>query len=210
MTKNKSDSKLCTIYVARHGETEWNVKGLIQGHSDSNLTKNGIKQAKILGKELKDIKFDAVYSSDLWRAKRTAEIVTLERKLAVVTQKALRERNFGGLEGKTRENLKILSELKRKNVPYESIGIEADEKVVARAITLLREIAVAYIGKNVLVVSHGGLLRALLIHLGFAIDDQLPPGSVGNTAYVKLKSDGVDFFIEEVKRVDKRIQNEAA
>ena len=196
----------CTLYVARHGETEWNVKGLIQGHSDSNLTKNGIKQAKNLGKELKSIKFDAVYSSDLLRAKRTAEIVTLERKLVVVTQKALRERDFGELEGKTRENLKILRELKIKNVPYESIGIEADEKIVARAITLLREIAVAYTGKNVLIVSHGGLLRALLIHLGFATDKELPPGSVGNTAYIKLKSDGVDFFIEEVKRVDKKEQ----
>lgn len=206
MTINKSDSKLCTIYVARHGETEWNVKGLIQGHSDSNLTKNGIKQAKNLGRELKNIDFDAVYSSDLLRAKRTAEIATLERKLAVVTQKALRERNFGKLEGKTKENLKILRELKIKNVPYESIGIEADEKVIARTITLLREISVAYLGKNVLVVSHGGLLRALLVHLGFATDDQLPPGSVGNTAYVKLKSDGVDFFIEEVKRVDKHEQ----
>lgn len=206
MIQEKSDSKLCTIYVARHGETEWNVKGLIQGHSDSNLTKNGIKQAKNLGRELKSINFEAVYSSDLLRARRTAEIVTLERKLAVVTQKALRERNFGELEGKTRENLKILSELKRKNVPYESIGIEADEKIVARAITLLREIAVAYTGKNVLVVSHGGLLRALLIHLGFATDDQLPPGSVSNTAYIKLKSDGIDFFIEETKGVEKKEQ----
>lgn len=197
----------CIIYVARHGETEWNVKGLIQGHSDSNLTKNGIKQAKNLGKELKSIKFEAAYSSDLLRAKRTAEIVTLERKLAVVTQKSLRERDFGELEGTKRENLKILRELKRKNLPYESIGVEADEKIVARAITLLREIAIAYTGKNVLVVSHGGLLRSLLIHLGFATDDQLPPGSVGNTAYIKLKSDGVDFFIEETKRVNKSVGN---
>lgn len=197
----------CTLYVARHGETEWNAKGLIQGHTDINLTRNGIKQAKNLGKELKDIDFNAVYSSDLVRAKKTAEIATLERKLAIVTLKALRERKFGKLEGQKRENLKILQELKRKNIPYESIGIEADEKVVARTITLLREIAVAYLGKNVLIVSHGGLLRALLVHLGFATDDQLPPGSVGNTAYIKLKSDGVDFFIEETKGVNKSEEN---
>src|SRR3989338_5919677 len=90
----------CTIYLVRHGETEWNEKKIIQGHSDIPLNKKGELQAKELGQEFKGIHFDAVFSSNLIRAKRTAEIAVLEKKLAVVTTNALRERMFGRFEGK--------------------------------------------------------------------------------------------------------------
>ena len=75
--------------------TEWNEIGLIQGHSDSPLTAQGITQAKELAKKLKNVKFDLIFSSDLLRAKRTAEIIALEHKLFVQTSKLLRERDFG-------------------------------------------------------------------------------------------------------------------
>ena len=104
--------KNCTIYLVRHGETEWNEKKLIQGHSDIPLNKKGEIQAKQLGEKLKDIHFEAVFSSDLVRAKRTAEIMVLEKKLAVITTKALRERLFGRYEGKQVTELRrILGEL---------------------------------------------------------------------------------------------------
>src|SRR3990167_4625255 len=97
----KLSERYCTIYVVRHGESEWNVKGLIQGQSDSPLTQSGERQAFLLAKELKNIKFGAVFSSDLVRAKRTADMIALERSLAIQTSKALIERNFGKLEGKS-------------------------------------------------------------------------------------------------------------
>ncbi len=199
-----NSKNLCTIYLVRHGQTEWNVKGLVQGHTDSALTLEGQKQASGLAKELKHIEFDVIFSSDLLRAKRTAEIVALEHKLAVETTKALRERNYGTLEGKPSEELKILNDLREKadKSAYKSLGIESDDEMISRLITFLREIAVAYLGKTVLVISHGGMMRNLLVHLGAGTHADLPAKSVANTAYIKLTSDGVDFFIKETKGIN--------
>ena len=91
---------LCTIYIIRHGETEWNVKKIMQGQKNSLLTTKGIQQAKQAAKQLKQIKFAAIFSSDLLRAKRTAQIIALEHKLIVKTRKILRERYYGKFEGK--------------------------------------------------------------------------------------------------------------
>lgn len=198
----------CTIYLVRHGETKWNVRGRLQGHTDAPLTRKGKRQARKLGRLLKDIHFDAVYSSDLLRAKRTAQIATLEKKLAVKTSQALRERRFGKHEGKTvhafREEFKHmyakydneLTEEERR--PFNFDGeIESDEKLISRFITFLREIAVAHSGQTVLVVSHGGTIRAFLIGIGFAKAGELPFGTIGNACRIKLISDGVDFFVKE-------------
>lgn len=195
----------CTLYVTRHGETQWNILGRVQGHTDSPLTHKGVKQAKNLALEFKNIKFDAVYSSDLLRAKRTAEIAILEHKLAVETTEALRERNFGKYEGSTKKVLELLEELRDKNIPYETENIESDEKLTERIITFLREIAVAYPNKTVLIVTHGGVLVRLLRHLGFMSYEELRLYSVGNTSWLKLESDGVDFFVRETKRIEKRV-----
>lgn len=197
-------SDYCTLYLARHGETEWNVAKKIQGHTDSPLTENGIKQAKNLASELKAIKFDAAYSSDLLRAKRTAEFVAVEHQLLIETTEALRERNFGKHEGSNRKVLDLLEELRDKNISYETEGIETDELITKRVITFLREIAVAYPAKTVLVVTHGGILVRLLRHLGYMSYGQLRLYKVSNTAWIKLESDGVDFFIKETKRIEKR------
>ena len=99
MSINKSSEKrFCTLYLVRHGETDWNVKGLLQGHTDIDLNKTGIKQAKELAKKLRRIKFAISFSSDLLRARRTAEIIATEKKIAVKTTTTLRERKFGRFE----------------------------------------------------------------------------------------------------------------
>jgi broad specificity phosphatase PhoE len=203
----------CFIYLVRHGETEWNEKKLIQGHSDIPLNKKGEIQAKDLSKKLSHVKFAAVFSSDLIRAKRTAEIITLEKKIAVKTTKALRERYFGRFEGTSWEEdkqyqsyLNKFSKLSYKEryykKPYEDT--ESDEKLMVRFIPFLRQVAVAYPGKNILIVTHGGVMRVFLIHLGYGTYITLPSGSINNTAYVKLMSDGVDFFIKETFGIEKK------
>lgn len=190
----------CTLYLIRHGETEWNVKKLIQGHTDSPLTKNGLSQAKKLAQDFKKKKIDAIFSSDLPRAKRTAEIIALEKKLAVETSELLRERNFGKYEGRTLGDLKKLitkaeSVLQGKENHAE---IEDSQKLISRFITYLREIAIAYAGKKVIVVTHGGCLRLLLIHLGVFNEEDLKPGTklLDNSSVLTLKSDGIDFYVE--------------
>lgn len=197
------DQNYCTLYVVRHGQTYWNTKKLLQGHTDIPLNKTGEEQARIFGQTLKDTKFDAVFSSDLLRAKKTAEIMVLEKKLAVETTKLLRERRYGKFEGQKAESLEEFDRLKdtlekEARLKYKpSPDVESDEELIGRVITFLREISVSFIGKNVLVVSHGGVMAALLRHLGRS----LPHGAIENNAYIVLTSDGVDFFVKKTEGI---------
>lgn len=198
------NNKYCVLYIVRHGETDWNAKKLIQGHTDIPLNKEGIKQAKILSKDLKDVKFEAVFSSDLIRAKKTAEIIVLEKKLAINTTRLLRERRYGKLEGSPRTEMEKFHKIweglsKKERLTFQPFdGYETDGKAIARFITFLREISTVYSGKTVLVVSHGGIIRALLNHLS---EKTYFIGAISNSAYIKLESDGVDFFVKELKGV---------
>ena len=192
----------CTIYLVRHGETDWNVKGLVQGHTDTPLNKTGIKQAGEVAGKLSHIKFDAFYSSDLLRAKQTAEIAALNYNLAIQTTKALRERLFGNYEGKKmhflnkfRDAVEKLTDQANRNRLYRKNSLETDEQVVQRLITFLREVAVANPNKVIFMASHGGVIRQALNRLSGKV---YRSGDVANTAYLELKSDGVDFFIESM------------
>ncbi len=210
--KNNID-KYCTIYVVRHGETEWNVKDIIMGHKDSPLTRKGKKQARNIASNLRSEKFDSIFSSDLLRAKRTAEIIALEHNLVIKTSKLLREKTWGSWEGKlvkryrkelqsVFEKYQRLSE-KKKHTFRVAKDIETNEEIAIRLITFLREAAVAYAGKNIVVVTHGVAMTILLIHLGFATYDELTPAQIDNAAYVKILSDGIDFFVKETFGVHK-------
>lgn len=205
--------KTCTIYLVRHGETDWNIQKKMQGHQNIPLNKNGEKQAREAAKRLKKIKFDAAYSSDLIRAKRTTEIIALEHKLAVKANQALRELSFGGFEGQTfnyyREELKdILDKLSK--LPYEEKvnyrfprGVESINSGISRFITFLREIAIAHPDQFILVGSHGGMIRNLLIHIGFGTEAELVYGTISNAAHVVLLTDGLDFFVQDTWGINK-------
>lgn len=205
--------ELTTFYIVRHGQTQWNVERRMQGHTDSPLTEAGLERAKDLAVLFRDLSLDAVFSSDVLRAQRTAQIITAEKKIAVTTTKLLRESAMGRFEGKDlgffleelreqiahRDTLAGQSYLEYKIAP----DVESDAEMIARFITFLRETAIAYEGKNILVVSHAGMIRSLLIHLGFGDKHSLPHGSVKNLAVVKVESDGTDFFVRETKGVEK-------
>lgn len=207
------NNRLTTIYIVRHGETEWNKTGLLQGHADSPLTTLGKEQAELIAKELRRVRFDEVFASDLLRAKRTAEIIALEFKLTVKTTQALREQHFGSFAGKPHHeyNQAVQRLLKQyKRVTQKQLSrlkvtpdAESQEEAISRFITFLREASVGFSGKTILVVTHGGVMRHLLIHLGFGTHETLPYGILSNTACVKLESDGVDFFVKETKGINK-------
>lgn len=200
-------NNLTTFYLVRHGQTEWNEKKLIQGFKDSPLTDSGIIEVKKLAKKLKNIKFDYIYSSDLLRAKRTAEIIALEHKLSVETDKLIRERSFGYLEGKPSFLIKewddALSKLTsaEKDKYRHAKDIETNEEVANRAITFIKELSVRFPGKTILLVSHGGLIRQFLIKIGFATYDNLVHGSVRNNAFVKINSDGNNIAVKEISGI---------
>jgi broad specificity phosphatase PhoE len=196
------------FYLVRHGETEWNAKMLIQGHTDIPLNEKGKIQANTVAKKLNQVKFDKAFSSDLLRAKQTAEILALEHNLSIETTQALRERNFGPLEGGHRERLreidiaiKHLSKAEKYSYKHDGL-VESDEELMNRFITLIREIAVANPNKTILLTSHGGIIRAFLMR----IDPENYPGewfNISNLAYVKFATDGVDFEIKETSGIGK-------
>lgn len=196
---------VCTFYLARHGETEFNKKGFIMGHKDSPLTEKGIAQAEALAEDLRQVHFDAAFSSDLERSYHTAEIVAASRGLTIVHRPELRERSYGIYEGGSlaayrlvmhalRQKLKHLTLAEKWKYHYPD-GIENDESLMERLVSFLHAAAVTYAGKTVLVVSHGAVLRTFLVYTGYATRDEVPAGSIKNGGYLIVESDGTHFFI---------------
>lgn len=199
------DTLYTTFYLVRHGQSVWNIKKLVQGHNQSeenSLTEKGIEQAKKISQTLRDTHFDAVYSSDLLRAKRTAEIIALERKLAVKTTEQLREQRHGQHEGMpSKDFLDLFTEWEtlsnEQRMDYKvSDSAESPNEAITRFILFLRELAVAYAGKTVLIITHGSMMRNFLIKLGKETYDSLR--RFENTGYIIIRSEGVNFFVDEV------------
>lgn len=159
------------LYLVRHGETDGNAQQWYQGSTDVPLNARGIVQAKYLGDFLKDEQFTAVYSSDLLRAEKTAELVAAPHRLPVTTYAELREINFGEWEGHTYNEI-IEQWPGEIETFYESDGTmrarggESFAEVEERAMTKIRDILANHgDGDTVLVVSHGATIRCLIFGL---------------------------------------------
>lgn len=147
------------IGLIRHGETEWNHLGKAQGHSDIPLNDLGRKQAKLLGKRLALENWERIYSSDLLRAKETAEIIATYTKLPHLTDRRLRERHGGLIEGTTEtERVNKWGEHWR----HLDLRIESGEKMSERGLSFIEEILLENRSNNFLIVSHGAFLKQLL------------------------------------------------
>jgi broad specificity phosphatase PhoE len=135
--------------LIRHGETDWNADGRLQGQTDRPLSDFGRRQARQLADELHAEKFEAIYSSDLTRARETAEIVGERVGLAVALDPDLREKDWGSWEG--------LTAVERDRVEFAGESTEAHQQRTLRA---LRRISERHPGDGrVLVVTHGGSMR---------------------------------------------------
>jgi probable phosphoglycerate mutase len=155
-----------TLVLIRHGETEWNQSGRYQGHADSPLTTRGLAQARAVAQALDGQHFDAFYSSDLGRAKRTANIIADKVGRRFLTDSRLREQHYGlmqGHDGKRARELDpgFFESLDSGDAEYAPKGGESRSQRHLRAITALTEIAGSHPGGNVLVVTHGGIVDSL-------------------------------------------------
>ena len=141
---------MTTLLLVRHGETDWNASGRLQGHTDRPLNDYGRRQAAALAEQLADDGVGALYASDLTRAKETAEIVGARLGLAVVLDPGLRERNWGSWEG--------LTPAERGTVAFEG---EKPEEHRERTMQAVLRIAERHPGERVVVVTHGGSMRRI-------------------------------------------------
>lgn len=158
------------LLVARHGETLDNAAGRWQGWSDSALSPRGLAQARGLARRLSAESIDAVYSSDLGRAVETARIATAGHTLEIVPLPALRERDvglFSGLTGPEVEARFPESMARRRAdgvldwTPPEG---ESFRQMLERILPAVDELARAWSGRTVLIVTHGGVVRLLAAH----------------------------------------------
>jgi broad specificity phosphatase PhoE len=163
------------LLLVRHGESTANAKGIWQGQMEFPLSERGRAQASLAGHGLSRQPFEGLYSSPLSRAFETAEIIRDRTGFAgeVVPVEGLSERNGGILEGHTwDEQERRNPELARKflAIPEEErwalVGAETDEEVIARFEEALSSIRALHpSGARIIVVSHGGVMRAFLREL---------------------------------------------
>jgi broad specificity phosphatase PhoE len=148
------------LLLVRHGETDWNAEGRLQGQTDRPLSDFGRRQARQLAEDLADEKLEAIYASDLSRARETAEIVGERLGLPVALDADLREKDWGTWEG--------LTAVERDRVEF--VG-ESTEQHGERMLRALRRIAERHPdGGRVLVVTHGGSMRRVQTEaLGMAL-----------------------------------------
>lgn len=171
------------VALVRHGETDWNRQGRMQGHRDIPLNANGLRQASRLAVRLSSGHWDMVVTSDLGRAEATAEQVARAAGIhRVVRDPRLRERSFGRLEGTT-----LNERIKRWGHNWHRLdhGTESDESLFMRVQSFLDDLARRERGR-IVVVTHGGWIRCLFRRLFPELQGAHP----GNTSVSLLQYSG--------------------
>ena len=151
--------KITLICLVRHGETDWNVLGKLQGRTDIRLNKSGILQAEECSEYLKSLQWDVIITSPLKRAKQTAEIINKNLNLSLIEMKDFLERDYGKAEG-------MLLEERIAAFPDKSYPNQEDRLTLNNRVMLgIQEINQRYAGSNILLVAHGAVINAILADL---------------------------------------------
>ena len=154
------------IYLVRHGETDWNQAGLLQGQTDIDLNAQGFAQAEEAAERLREVPFEIAFCSPLIRAVHTAETILGERKISLTTDERLKELNFGPWEGVDIRTIKDASSQPFSNpgsyLPPE--GAESFAQLYERSAAFVQQVLLPLEGnyETVLVVAHGGVNRSIL------------------------------------------------
>jgi probable phosphoglycerate mutase len=196
-----------SIVLVRHGETDWNVEGRIQGHLQIPLNERGLAQAEAVAARLVTIPFSALYSSDLLRARQTAEAVARDSGKKVVTDKRLREWDLGILSGLMRpvaEELhpEAFGVFRNRIVDQPIPGGESIRARYDRVTGAVQNIADAHPDETVVTVSHGGPLGDCYRRaVGAPLESQLKI-DLFNAAINLIRIEGNTWSIESWGTVD--------
>ncbi len=143
------------VLIIRHGQTDWNKKGLLQGTIDIPLNDVGLEQAKSAYEQLKNEKIDAAFVSPLIRTRQTAEVILEGRDVPVIYDERIVERKFGACEGTSIYDIDFDSTWEPGKPPI-CDGMETFEMLYDRVADFFDDIYNEYSDKTVLVVTHGG------------------------------------------------------
>ena len=164
------ENKRTRFYLIRHGETDWNKGGRYQGRTNIQLNDAGVEQARLLGERFKYLPLDVVYVSPLDRAVATAEPVAVSHGLTHIKDEHFIEINFGEWEGHTIEELsekfgRAYTDFFKDPFDHPVPGEGSFQIAMERAIEGFNILAERHKGQNVAIISHGGLLRVMLVGL---------------------------------------------
>lgn len=192
------------LYIARHGETDWNVEGRMQGSKNSNLTEQGKEEALNLGNSLKETKIDYIYTSPLTRAYDTALLIKGDRDISIEIHSNLKEMNFGIWEGMQsdyieREYGDEYYKFWKEPHLYTSIDGESFNEVIKRVKVALDDIINQNKGENILLVTHSIVIKAIYaIVKGYELKEFWNPPYIKNTCVTILEcnEDNYKFILE--------------
>jgi probable phosphoglycerate mutase len=159
------------ICVVRHGETDWNVAGILQGWIDVPINDKGRRQADELAASFAASGFSAVYSSPLIRALETAEIVARLMQLPPpICHEGLKERHFGVVQGVPKAQLaelnpELLKQILERNPSCSFDQGESMDHFATRVVDALENIAEPNLGKRVLLITHGWVMDVITRHI---------------------------------------------
>ena len=175
------------ILLTRHGQTEWNVLGKVQGRADIELNEKGIQQAEETGKALNKEKIDLIICSPLKRAKQTAEIINKDRNIQIIYDEDVIERDFGEFEGINKKDFDFEGYWSyEQNNKYEKA--ENIKDFFKRVYNFLDRIQNEYKDKRVLIVAHGGISIPINCYFnGIPKDNNLLKLVLGNCEVAKYK-----------------------
>jgi len=175
---------------------------------ETELSALGKEQATALATRLKDVPFDHVYSSDLRRARSTAEYLAQDRGLPVITSSEIREVHYGK-HHHTYYQVKpmVIQEVKKlpeeEKMKFQLDDMETEEHGVNRLLGFVKKVAQKDAGKTVAIVCHGKIIRLFLIKVGYGKYDELQSGSIQNTGYCVVEGDGEEFVVKETWGITK-------
>lgn len=190
---------MAVIALVRHGETEWNRLGKIQGSSNIPLNETGINQAfEFANRILEEFEYtwDHIYSSPLVRARQTAEELAKRLNKEIVDLPGIHERHYGAGEGLTSAEVR---ERYGQDVPEK----ESVESVRARSVSTVMSLAETHADENVVVISHGGTMRVILETL----TDGLAPAqgkSIPNTGIHLVEHNETELWVPGFQRVSRQ------
>jgi 2,3-bisphosphoglycerate-dependent phosphoglycerate mutase len=188
------------ILLVRHGETDWNAAGRIQGHSDTPLNAAGRLQAQRAAQRLAREPIRALYSSDLARAFETAAIIGAPLGLTVVASPQLRERRYGEWEGLTAAEIQAhypeqFAIWRARSTDFAPPQGETRNEILTRALAELQTIARRHVREMVVVVSHGGLCYVLINHILGNVDGDRREFTIGNASIHTLDVTGDQWSV---------------
>lgn len=195
----RATTRICLV---RHGETDWNIEQRMQGHIDLALNANGEAQALAAGRYFSALRAAALYSSDLLRARQTAQPVAQALGLPLVLLPALRERHFGRCEGLTFDEIVArhaddARAIERRDPDYAAPGGgESRRQHEARVLACIARLTGDHRGQSIVVVTHGGVLDVIYRRALGLPSDAPRDYAIPNAGINWLAIDGEQWTIE--------------